>query len=158
MPRAGGRPTKYLKKYCKLVQDLMGKGYSIASVAREIGVPRQRLYEWGRQNPEFQDALDCGRDACQDFYERISRSHATGQFKEHETYKNSNVASVHFILAKRFSDYHERKHIEVDQLNKDVVFTCTIGKEGFIGFDETEDNGETAGSARESKKDSDAEN
>jgi len=53
-----GAPTKYNKKYCAKVLELMGDGKSIAHLAKEFGVCRDTIYQWGKDNPEFSDTLD----------------------------------------------------------------------------------------------------
>lgn len=39
----------------------MGRGYSVTALAGEIGVARETLYDWERNNPEFSDALKQSR-------------------------------------------------------------------------------------------------
>ena len=57
----GGRPTKYSGKWLK---DLMPaletkarKGASKTQLAVEMGISKQTLYEWMRDNREFSDAI-----------------------------------------------------------------------------------------------------
>lgn len=52
-----GRPTKYQKKYCTMIIDFMAKGYSKEAFAGEIGVSKQRIYDWEKQFTEFRDAI-----------------------------------------------------------------------------------------------------
>ena len=57
----GGRPTKYSGKW---LEDLMPaletkarKGASKTQLAVEMGISKQTLYEWMRDNREFSDAI-----------------------------------------------------------------------------------------------------
>lgn len=54
---AGGRPTTYLPQYCNEIIDAAKLGYSLTAFAGMIGVCRDTLYEWGKQHPEFSDAI-----------------------------------------------------------------------------------------------------
>lgn len=52
---AGGRPTKYDKKFCDMLAAHFDDGYSYESFAGVVGVARSTLYEWEEQYPEFSD-------------------------------------------------------------------------------------------------------
>lgn len=54
----GGRPTKYDPSYCDLVEEEMGKGFSLTAFAGIIGVSRSTITEWMNVNPEFSLAVN----------------------------------------------------------------------------------------------------
>ena len=54
---AGGRPSKYDEAFCDQIVEEMGKGYSLTAFAGCIGVHRETLLNWGKEHPEFFDAI-----------------------------------------------------------------------------------------------------
>ena len=58
IPHPGGRPTKYDPSYCDLVEEEMGKGFSLTAFAGIIGVSRSTITEWMNANPEFSLAVN----------------------------------------------------------------------------------------------------
>ncbi len=51
-----GQPTKYKRKYCKMLIEHMCKGYSFESFAADLDTCKQTLYTWLEVHPEFLDA------------------------------------------------------------------------------------------------------
>ena len=64
-----GRPTKYQKKYCKMLIEHMAKGFSFESFAGLIEVHRDTLYEWCRVHQEFSDSKIIAAGKNQLFWE-----------------------------------------------------------------------------------------
>lgn len=52
-----GRPSEYRPEYCELVQDFMGKGFSLTAFAGSIRVARETVYAWIKEHHEFSDAV-----------------------------------------------------------------------------------------------------
>lgn len=53
----GGRPTKYEPRYCDMVIEDMGKGYSLTAFAGLIGVNRDTIHAWTKDHTEFSEAV-----------------------------------------------------------------------------------------------------
>lgn len=67
---AAGRPTDYTKTLGDEILNLMAGGLSLAAAAAEIGVHRQRVYEWVDRHPEFADTVKLAQAKRQLFLER----------------------------------------------------------------------------------------
>lgn len=66
-----GRPSKYQKKFCKMLEDHMGKGYSIESFGAIADCSKETIYEWTRQHPDFSDAKKRGEAKSRLFWEKL---------------------------------------------------------------------------------------
>lgn len=76
-----GRPTKYKPEMCAQVIECGKQGFSKAEIAMELNVSRECVYEWGRTNPDFSDALKRAEDYASAFYNRTFREMAQGEVK-----------------------------------------------------------------------------
>lgn len=65
-----GRPTDYTKTIGDEILSLMAEGLSLAAAAAEIGIHRQRVYEWVDKHPEFADTVKLAQAKRQLFLER----------------------------------------------------------------------------------------
>lgn len=65
-----GRPTDYTKTLGEEILNLMAEGLSLAAAAAELGVHRQRVYEWVDRHPEFADTVKLAQAKRQLFLER----------------------------------------------------------------------------------------
>lgn len=65
-----GRPTEYTKTMGEEILSLMAGGLSLAAAAAEIGIHRQRVYEWVERHPEFADTVKLAQAKRQLFLER----------------------------------------------------------------------------------------
>jgi len=74
----GGRPTKYSKKYCKIVLEKMKNGGSVISCCAEIGIARDTFYNWARDHPEFSDTYKMGMVLAESWWENIGKMGAVG--------------------------------------------------------------------------------
>ena len=74
----GGRPTKYSKKYCKIVLEKMKRGDSVVSCCAEIGISRDTFYNWVKDHPEFSDTWERGMVLAESWWENIGRMGAMG--------------------------------------------------------------------------------
>ncbi len=66
----GGRPTDYRPEYGPQILDLMSAGLSLAAAAAEIGIHRQRVYDWVERYPEFEDVVKLAMVKRQLYLER----------------------------------------------------------------------------------------
>lgn len=65
-----GRPTDYTKTMGDEILNLMAGGLSLAAAAAEIGIHRQRVYEWVDRYPDFADTVKLAQAKRQLFLER----------------------------------------------------------------------------------------
>ena len=65
-----GRPTDFKPEYGEVILQAMAEGLSLTAAAAEIGIHRQRVYEWEEKHPEFADAIRLARAKRQLFLER----------------------------------------------------------------------------------------
>lgn len=65
-----GRPTDFTPTLGEEILSLMASGLSLAASAAEIGIHRQRVYEWMDRHPEFADTVKLAQAKRQLFLER----------------------------------------------------------------------------------------
>lgn len=65
-----GRPTDFTPILGEEILSLMASGLSLAASAAEIGIHRQRVYEWMDRHPEFADTVKLAQAKRQLFLER----------------------------------------------------------------------------------------
>lgn len=65
-----GRPTDYKPAYGEEILALMADGLSLAAAAAELGIHRQRVYDWEQRHDEFADTIKLARSKRQLFLER----------------------------------------------------------------------------------------
>lgn len=65
-----GRPTDWTPTLGEEILSLMTQGLSLAAAAAELGVHRQRVYEWEAKHSDFADTVKLGRVKRQLFLER----------------------------------------------------------------------------------------
>lgn len=65
-----GRPTDFDPKFGEEILALMSEGISLAAAAAELGIHRQRVYEWEERFAEFADTIKVARGKRQLFLER----------------------------------------------------------------------------------------
>lgn len=65
-----GRPTDYTPDLGEQILALMQSGLSLAASAAEVGVHRQRVYEWVDKFPEFADTISLAKGKRQLFLEK----------------------------------------------------------------------------------------
>jgi transposase-like protein len=73
VPGAGGRPSKYLKKYCEELVEHMAQGLSVEAFAGRIGITKKTLYNWMDQHPEFLHAKLIGDQKSALWWEQAGR-------------------------------------------------------------------------------------
>lgn len=65
-----GRPTDYTPTLGGEILSLMAEGLSLAAAAAELGIHRQRVYDWVDKYPEFSDTVKLAQAKRQLFLER----------------------------------------------------------------------------------------
>lgn len=83
---------------CDQIEELMGKGMTIAQAAVEMGVTRKTIYQWGREHEDFAEALERARDKSRAFYDERMMELACSPAKE------SNPAVFIFAMKGMFPE------------------------------------------------------
>jgi len=65
-----GRPTDFKPAMGEEILQMMATGLSLAASAAELGIHRQRVYEWMDRHPEFADTVKLAQAKRQLFLER----------------------------------------------------------------------------------------
>lgn len=65
-----GRPTDFKPEYGEEILNTMATGLSLAAAAADLGIHRQRVYEWVDKHPEFADTIKLAQSKRQAFLER----------------------------------------------------------------------------------------
>lgn len=68
-------PSKYKKKFCKMLIDHMSKGLSFESFGPTIGVSRRALYLWEKEHSDFMHAKEYAKDCCLLYWEKLGNDH-----------------------------------------------------------------------------------
>lgn len=74
----GGRPTEYDPSICSEVMALCAQGATDEEVASHIKISVRTLYYWKSKHPEFLQALNLGKEACDERVERSLYNRAVG--------------------------------------------------------------------------------
>ncbi len=76
-----GRPSKYRPEMCERVVALMSEGSSITEVAADLGITRETLNQWEKDDrkPEFAQALSHGRELAEAWWLREGRTNLTNK-------------------------------------------------------------------------------
>ena len=129
------RPTKYLPKYCELLEEHLSKGYSVESFGGVIGVCKDTIYRWVKQYPEFSDAKRVGESKSRMFWEKLGIDHILSvtqseRKKDGTTMSRSkalNSAVWVFNMKNRFK-WKDRVEQEVsDNSNRNLVINIVDG-------------------------------
>lgn len=65
-----GRPSDFQESYGEEILSLMATGLSLAAAAADLGIHRQRVYDWLKSHPEFADTIRLAQVKRQLFLER----------------------------------------------------------------------------------------
>ena len=114
-----GRPTKYDRSMCDVVEAYLAEGYSLLAVAGKLGVDRVTVYRWGEQHKEFRNALNRGKAKTALWWEDRLRDLATGSAD------GANAASVIFGLKNRAPD-EWREKVETEHSGKVEVANSAV--------------------------------
>lgn len=98
-----GRPTDFKEAMGEEILQLMASGLSLAAAAAELGIHRQRVYEWVDRHPQFADTVKLAQAKRQLFLERRLLSADAGPV----------VTSTIFALKNAGpDDWRDRKEVE----------------------------------------------
>jgi len=110
-----GQPTKYKPEYCKLAEETLGKGFSIAGVAANCGVSRDTIYEWAKQHKPFSDSIKKGFELGQQWFENILHMKLKGESTEGFDARQSDTTLLIFAMKTRFyKDYGNKDKLDVN--------------------------------------------
>lgn len=109
---AAGRPTTYKPEYCEKIVEFCKNGDTLNQFAVSVGTHPQRLYEWAKQNEEFNEALLKARAVYQAYYEKILKFAIHGK-KIEDVHKIDGLLLM-FKMKSRFSDYHDTQVIKAE--------------------------------------------
>ncbi len=96
MPHPGGRPSKYDPSFCEEAILYVGGGKSKEAFAGHLGVSKQTLYNWMKENKEFLDSIKVAEAMSQDFWEELG---IIGTIEG----KNFNATTWIFNMKNRFA-------------------------------------------------------
>ena len=99
-----GRPTKYTPQMCEDLIEAGKQGMGKAEMAAHIGIHRDTLNDWGKNNPEFSAALKEAVSQSQAWWERKGREGATGEVD------GFNSTAWIFNMKNRFREDWRDKH------------------------------------------------
>ena len=68
---AGGRPTKYDPKFCRVILDMAKQGKSVVQMSAHLEIARSTFYEWIKNEPEFSDTFDIAKEIMESFWEDV---------------------------------------------------------------------------------------
>lgn len=100
-----GRPTDYKPSYAEEILSLMASGLSLAASAAELGIHRQRVYEWEEKHPEFADTIKLARSKRQLFLERRLLSAEAGPIVTSSIFALKNAAG---------EDWRDKQEVETN--------------------------------------------
>ena len=75
-----GRPTKYRPQYCQRIIDLGIEGKMPVALCAELLITKTTLHYWRDNFPEFSDALEISKQACEQYWRELARGRANGNF------------------------------------------------------------------------------
>jgi hypothetical protein len=75
---AAGRPTSYRKEFAKQAAKLCALGATDIELAEFFEIDISTIYRWKHTQPEFCEAVTCGKDAADDRVERSLYNRAVG--------------------------------------------------------------------------------
>jgi transposase len=113
-----GRPTKYEPQMCEQLIKCGKQGFSVVEMACHIGIHKDTLYDWAKNNPEFSDSLKIAMQHSQDWWEKKGRAATFGEIE------GFNPTAYIFQMKNRFrEDYSDVNKHEVKTDNPLVIVT-----------------------------------
>ena len=119
-PKQQRASRKYDESFIDRVVELGGQGFSLAQIAKELDVSRQRLYIWATDTdrfPGFGEALNKAREFSEAHWERVLQDGIQGKIK------GFNQVAMIFMMKSRFKDWQEvqTKKVEITKKIEDMT-------------------------------------
>ncbi len=109
-PRGSGRKKLFQEKFHEELIACMSKGNGLSFFASKIGVSKQTVYNWIRENREFKESFEIAVTAAQSFWESLALNNA-------RTAKG-NGTQIQYQMSKRFrDDYGDSSQINIFNSN-----------------------------------------
>ncbi|TXG83414.1 MAG: helix-turn-helix domain-containing protein, partial [Spirochaetes bacterium] len=64
--------NKYNPLFVKIALDIMSEGHSLNVLAHKLGVARKTISEWQAKYPEFNEAIELGKESSEAFWENYA--------------------------------------------------------------------------------------
>ncbi|MBZ9654675.1 helix-turn-helix domain-containing protein [Phyllobacterium lublinensis] len=97
------RQTDFKPSYGDEIMSLMSEGYSLAAAASQLGIHRQRVYDWASKHEEFGEQVKLAMVKRQFFLEKRLLTATTGP----------EVTSAIFALKNAApADFREKQEVE----------------------------------------------
>lgn len=94
---------KYKPEYSSIALAIMSEGFSLKVLAKKLGVARQTISVWRKDHPEFDKAIELGKEASEAFWEEYA-------------YRNKDEKEIRKLLIMNKCDLSE--NIKTDQTIK----------------------------------------
>jgi hypothetical protein len=112
-----GRPTDFRPNFGEEILSLMAEGLSLAAAAAELGIHRQRVYDWLDKHPEFADTIALAKGKRQLFLER----------KLIKAENSQSVTSAIFALKNAAGeDWREKQSVEHTGADGGPIMTADV--------------------------------
>lgn len=116
-----GRPTDFESQYGEEILQLMAEGISLAAAAAELGIHRQRVYDWEEKHPEFADTIKLARGKRQLFLERRLLGASEGPVVTSSIFALKNAAPEDWREKQELSGPGGAPLIPEDPTNRDLA-------------------------------------
>ena len=117
-----GRPLKYKKEYCKMIEDDLAKGYSITASAAIFNVARETIYDWAKKYPDFSNSIKRGLGKSQRHFEKLLAAKVSGQTIKGFDQRKSDLTGIIFALKTRFyKDWGDITKHEIQNAVKIII-------------------------------------
>jgi transcriptional regulator with XRE-family HTH domain len=133
---AGGRPTVYNKRMCKIAYGFAALHLTDREIAEKMGIAESTLTLWKKNYPEFSASIHAGKEALNDNVEKSLYELATGYEKEVERVtKDGDIVTVKeyyppqtracefYLMNRRRKEWTNRQEIVNTNLNVEVPVT-----------------------------------
>lgn len=119
-PNKVGAPTKYKKEYAQIAVDMLKKGKYHSHIMSELGISKQTFYRWKKENQEFKEACEIGKQAAQAMWEDIIEAIALGKLPQ------ANTTAALALMNNRFDGWARDKKEDNSVVNNINVESMQI--------------------------------
>ena len=75
------RKSLYRPEFCQQIVEFAKQGKNFTAFADSIGVVEARLWDWGKQHPEFEEARAMAKQCLKIYYENFTMAAAAGKIE-----------------------------------------------------------------------------